>query len=85
MTSLFKIWDQLVDCICRPPRDEYEEEELKGGRRGIFAIGHRRFKRVDFWLTNCRNERIRCSHWLPDSFDADSGKIPVVIYCHCNR
>jgi len=41
-------------------------------------------QRVDFWLTNCRNERLRCSHWLPDNFDADTGKAAVVVYCHCN-
>ena len=42
--SLFRVWEQLVDCICRPPRDDYSEEDLKGGRRGVFAIGARKFK-----------------------------------------
>jgi len=42
--QLLRYWDQLVDCICRPPRDEYQEQDLLGGKRGVFKIGNRRFK-----------------------------------------
>lgn len=31
------LWDQLVDAVCRPPRDNaYTEADLVGGRRASF-------------------------------------------------
>lgn len=36
---------QLVDAICRPPRDVYTENQLVGGMRATFAFApHRRVK-----------------------------------------
>lgn len=33
---------QLVDAVCRPPRDVYDEDDLVGGRRAAFAYGESR-------------------------------------------
>jgi hypothetical protein len=31
------LWDQLVDAVCRPPRDDaYSDVDLVGGRRAAF-------------------------------------------------
>ena len=36
---MFELWGQLVDAICRPPRDEnYSSSDLIGGDNGKFRI-----------------------------------------------
>lgn len=44
-------WDQMVDCISRPPRDSYTIDQLLGSPAGsMFAIGPVLVKRSDFEL-----------------------------------
>ena len=46
-------WDQMVDCICRPPRDAYAPEQLLGSPAGtVFAIGPVTVRRQDFELVS---------------------------------
>jgi len=33
---------QLVDAVCRPPRDTYDEQDLVGGTRATFSFGESR-------------------------------------------
>lgn len=33
---------QLVDAVCRPPRDEYSDSDLLGGRAATFRFGESR-------------------------------------------
>ncbi|CAG9465878.1 unnamed protein product [Pedinophyceae sp. YPF-701] len=81
--GLFSLWDQLVDCICRPPRDVYEETDLVGGTRKAFIIGRRRFVRNDVEIINKRGKKLKCSHHYPHGLPAGT-KLPCVVYCHCN-
>jgi len=82
-------WNQLVDCICRPPRDVYTVEDLVGGTDGKFSIARFRGRRQDVTLVNKGGLSLQCSHYIP--LDAEGkdvrgkdGKLPCVIYCHCN-
>jgi hypothetical protein len=51
-------WDQMVDCVCRPPRDVYPLDALPGGRAGReFAVGPVTAVRQDYVVVR----RICCS------------------------
>ncbi|CAL8472078.1 g11620 [Coccomyxa elongata] len=79
------MWDQLVDCICRPPRDEYTIKQLAGGTKGRFSIAGHNCKREDFSLVNKAGFKLECSHYKPDeSAVAGEKSLPIVVYCHCN-
>lgn len=83
--GLGALWDSLVDCICRPPRDEYiYPDELVGGRRGVFRVGRYSGTREDTVLVNQRGMRLQCSHFIPRHVRGKDGRLPCVIYCHCN-
>ncbi|KAK9805218.1 hypothetical protein WJX72_006872 [[Myrmecia] bisecta] len=78
------MWDQLIDCICRPPRDEYSLDELVGGTKGTFTLSGRPYVRQDSSLTNKAGQKLVSSHYR--SAEAVNTKVPqpCVIYCHCN-
>ncbi|KAG2496724.1 hypothetical protein HYH03_005137 [Edaphochlamys debaryana] len=79
------LWDSLVDCIVRPPRDEYVyPDELIGGRRGLFRVGRYPGVREDCALVSKRGLRLQCSHFVPKHVRGRDGRLPCVIYCHCN-
>lgn len=160
MSGLTGVWDQLVDAVCRPPRDDsYTDEDLVGGQRASFRLGKARYYRQDLevgvcqraggeharpvaqppWpgpvvldacivytafrfvqrliachlhlhfqedpctdtrlklprqitslpdpppqLHNERGERLLCSHFRPCIVASKDGRLPVVVYCHCN-
>ncbi|GFR51828.1 hypothetical protein Agub_g14291 [Astrephomene gubernaculifera] len=85
MPGIGALWDSLVDCICRPPRDEYiYPDELVGGRRGHFRVGRYPGIREDLTLINKRGLRLQCSHYFPRHVKGRDGRLPCVIYCHCN-
>lgn len=150
------LWDQLVDAVCRPPRDDaYTEADLVGGRRASFrqvaagpsshgaldfslqgtscgrifctsaiqaqslcahrsviftlprcvggmrtpfcspASTHlhygphvcrlydRKYYRQDVTLTNRRGQKLQASHYRPCVVTSADGRLPVVVYCHC--
>ncbi|GMH35675.1 hypothetical protein BSKO_03543 [Bryopsis sp. KO-2023] len=77
-----QLWDQLVDCICRPPRDRYTEDDLIGGEGKRFAIGTFEGIREDLELVNGKGQKLQCSHFKP--LHAVDETLPCVIYCHCN-
>ncbi|WIA34398.1 hypothetical protein OEZ86_012734 [Tetradesmus obliquus] len=78
------IWDQLVDAICRPPRDVYSPEELLGGRTHAFMVGNMEASRIDYELKSKLGQQIMVSHYLPMNTKTRDDKLPVVVYCHCN-
>ncbi|KAL6778743.1 hypothetical protein ACKKBF_B04825 [Auxenochlorella protothecoides x Auxenochlorella symbiontica] len=85
MSGLTGVWDQLVDAVCRPPRDDsYTDEDLVGGQRASFRLGKARYYRQDLELHNERGERLLCSHFRPCIVASKDGRLPVVVYCHCN-
>lgn len=80
------IWDQLVDCIVRPPRDIYTTEDLIGGTRGRFRVDYWNAVREDCTLLNKKGLKLECSHFIPSAVrGVDGNKLPCVIYAHCNR
>lgn len=78
------LWDQLVDCICRPPRDKYVVEDLLGGHRGAFRVSRFEGTRKDITLVNKQGLKLQCSHFIPKGVKGKEGKLPCVLYCHCN-
>lgn len=49
--NLAGLWDQLVDAVCRPPRDDaYTDADLVGGRRAAFRCGRS-------WVLGGRSEQ----------------------------
>ncbi|KAK9790555.1 hypothetical protein WJX73_002562 [Symbiochloris irregularis] len=81
--NLSGLWDQLVDCICRPPRDHYVIEELAGKAAGRLTFAGQLFKREDLVLVNKKNQKLQCSHYRPEK-PLYSTPLPIVVYCHCN-
>ncbi len=55
MSGLTGVWDQLVDAVCRPPRDDsYTDEDLLGGQRASFRLGKARYYRQDLEVGVCQ-------------------------------
>ncbi|KAK9836936.1 hypothetical protein WJX81_000753 [Elliptochloris bilobata] len=81
--NLGQVWEKLVDCICRPPRDVYEVAELLGGAGGRFSIGRQLCVREDLSLTNAAGQQLECSHFRPAEVP-EQEPLPIVVYCHCN-
>lgn len=50
--------------------------------------GHRRSDTVSRspWCmqTNKRGLKLQCSHFIPEGVEGRDGRLPCVIYCHCN-
>lgn len=82
--SLAQVWDNLVDCICRPPRDSYKTSDLIGGESGHFVIGNTRGVREDSEITNKNGQKLQCSFFRPEKWEEKDSKLPCVVYCHCN-
>lgn len=76
-------WRALEDCVVRPPRAEYTERELVGGRSGKFAVGLASGKREDYDIINKRGQTLKCSYYKP-SMRGTPTELPCVVYCHCN-
>ncbi|GAB4812973.1 hypothetical protein N2152v2_000019 [Parachlorella kessleri] len=82
---MLAVWDQLVLAVCRPPRDVYSgEEDLVGGKRASFRLGKKKYYRQDVQLTNPRGLKIQASHYRPCVVTSRDGRLPCVVYCHCN-
>jgi len=79
------VWETLVNLVCRPPRYNYDPDEVLGPKR--FRIDGRLFERVDLEVMNERRQRLKCSHYMPVLEGNRAGqttKFPCVIYCHGN-
>ena len=83
MVKLFESWSEnyahLWKAIIRPPRDEYEMEDLGPSK---FHIAGLICQRTDFELTNPRGLKLKCSHFEP--VDRVTEQLPCVIYLHGN-
>lgn len=73
-------FDGLCDFFIRPPRNEYDIEDL--GPKD-FVIRGKRVLREDFQLTNPRNMTLQCSFYKPQG-NPENAKLPCVIYIHGN-
>ncbi|KAK7233336.1 palmitoyl-(protein) hydrolase [Aureococcus anophagefferens] len=74
-------YQELVNAIIRPPRAEYDMDDL--GPASFEWHGHA-FQRVDLELVNPRGMRLACSHWSPAHRTAASPPRPCLVYLHGN-
>eukprot|EP01122_Echinamoeba_exundans_P001789 TRINITY_DN1177_c0_g1_i2.p1 TRINITY_DN1177_c0_g1~~TRINITY_DN1177_c0_g1_i2.p1 ORF type:complete len:535 (+),score=122.08 TRINITY_DN1177_c0_g1_i2:106-1710(+) len=78
MDSIGGLYNQLVNAIIRPPRFEYDLEDLGSPD---FRLGGRQYFRKDVELKNSRGHSLQCSLYAPIKRPK---KLPCVIYCHGN-
>lgn len=77
----------LWNLIIRPPRRRYDLARLGPKEFRLWRCG---VERVDVDITNSRQQRIRCSHFLPVTYSTAEGRPvdneprPAVIYLHQN-
>ncbi|KAE8913115.1 hypothetical protein PF005_g19662 [Phytophthora fragariae] len=77
-------YTELVHLIIRPPRTDYDQEDLGPDE---FSFAGRVFVREDFVVVNDRRQKLVCSHWRPaPSSCAPSAQesMPCVVYLHGN-
>jgi pimeloyl-ACP methyl ester carboxylesterase len=74
-------YNELVNLIIRPPRAEYEMEELGPTS---FNFAGRDFERIDFTVVNQRKQTLQCSQWAPRDPVEGINEFPCVIYLHGN-
>ena len=74
-------YEALWKAIIRPPRDDYEEEELGSP---VFTIEKRHYVRKDFELLNFQGYLIKVSMIEPDIRERPQDIMPCVIYLHAN-
>ena len=74
-------YTELVHCIIRPPRAEYNMVDLGPL---TFTYCNRAFQRTDMELPNARGETLVCSFWEPVKEERLDDKLPVLIYLHGN-
>ena len=74
-------YESLWKAIIRPPRDDYEEEELGSP---VFTIEKRHYIRKDFELLNFQGYLIKVSMIEPDIRERPQEIMPCVIYLHAN-
>lgn len=70
-------------------RDIYTDDDLLGKRKGAFAVQQpdgviRKCYRLDLELVNKRGRVLQCSHFKPNVVPSADGKLPCVVFCHCN-
>jgi hypothetical protein len=53
------------------------------GANGVRLEGRQVVRRQDFVITNKRDQRLQCSYWQMEGA-GHTGRLPGVIYCHCN-
>lgn len=74
-------YNELVNAIIRPPRCQYDMEQLGPV---YFEFCGKTFQRRDFELINNRGMKFVCSHWEPTAKSRHNPVIPCIIYMHGN-
>lgn len=79
-------YSALWKAIIRPPRAEYEIDDLGPEKFLVRDANGMSFKvqRTDFNLRNSRGHLIQCSHFEPYEEDREYKILPCVIYMHGN-
>lgn len=72
-------YTELVHLIIRPPRTDYDQEDLGPDE---FNFAGRAFVREDFTVVNDRRQKLVCSHWRPAASTTQA--MPCVVYLHGN-
>ncbi|KUF95808.1 hypothetical protein AM587_10014073 [Phytophthora nicotianae] len=73
-------YTELVHLIIRPPRTDYDLEDLGPDE---FSFVGRSFVREDFTVVNDRRQKLVCSHWRPAT-PPTTQLLPCVVYLHGN-
>ncbi|CAM9680970.1 unnamed protein product, partial [Choristocarpus tenellus] len=73
-------YQELVSAIIRPPRAEYDSEDLGPT---TFKFMGKNFRRIDFELQNERGLLLQCSLWEPDGW-RHAEQLPCIVYMHGN-
>ena len=76
-----KGYQELWKAVIRPPRAEYNLEDL-GPKK--FLVGKFRGFREDLIITNNRNQDLHCSWFKRNSLKKPGASSPVVVYLHGN-
>lgn len=74
-------YEALWKAIIRPPRDEYEEEDLGDPE---FKFRNREYKRKDYNIISSEGYILKASLIEPKKEFRPFDEMPVVIYCHGN-
>lgn len=74
-------YETLWKFIIRPPRDEYEEDNLG---HPVFMFKGKTFLRKDYDLISSEGYIMKCSFFEPDEMYRPSQIMPVVLYLHGN-
>lgn len=75
--SLGVAYERLVASVIRPPRVEYQVEDLDPSLR---RVGGRLVERKDYHIVNERNERLECSRWTLTRAKPRA----IIVYLHSN-
>ncbi|RMX63101.1 hypothetical protein KXD40_008916 [Peronospora effusa] len=73
-------YTELVHLIIRPPRTDYDLEDLGPME---FSFAGKVFIREDFVVVNDRRQKLVCSHWRPAT-PSMTQMMPCVVYLHGN-
>ena len=49
----------------------------------LCRLYNRRYYREDVALDNSRGLKLQCSHYRPCVVTSADGRLPAVVYCHC--
>ena len=74
-------YELLWKSIIRPPKDEYEEDELIGP---FFTLRKVDYVRKDYDVISSRGYIMKCSMFEPAPHNRPKKEMPVVIYLHGN-
>ena len=74
-------YETLWKFIIRPPRDDYDEDNLG---HPVFMFKGKTFLRKDYDLISSEGYIMKCSFFEPDEMNRPSQIMPVVLYLHGN-
>ncbi len=77
----FKGYSSLWKGVIRPPRCEYDVQDL--GPK-VMKIGDKKVQRTDFEVENKFGNTLQCSHFEPFESAREYEQLPCVIYMHGN-
>lgn len=77
----FKGYSSLWKAVIRPPRFDYDQEDLGPS---TFIMNSTKYVRNDIELNNSKGLKIQCSHFEPDEMHRQWEEMPCVIYMHGN-
>jgi len=84
MQRLSEFVNFCASLLIRPQRAKYVEEQLVGGRGGLFRMNGKACARKDFVLPNDRGDQLQCSLYFQGRRMEDAEGKNCVVYLHGN-